>query len=198
MESKTSTCCGEPLGAAIKADAQTCCAAPAGRAAGTATPPQAAVVDIELFYLDLTTCSRCCGTEENLQAALQLLNPVLQATGAQVNVRKTHVVSVDQAQALGFVSSPTIRINGHDIAGQLVESACEDCSAGAPVKCRVWKYQGSESTQAPVGLIADAVLRAIYGGVTVTAAAQPEQPVPDNLKRYFGGQNAACCAAART
>jgi hypothetical protein len=49
-------------------------------------------------------------------------------SGVTVSVTKTLVASEAQARALGFVSSPTIRINGVDIAGELVESACDSCS----------------------------------------------------------------------
>jgi hypothetical protein len=49
-----------------------------------------------------------------------------------VSVTKTLVGGEAQARALGFVSSPTIRIDGVDIAGELVESACDSCSVRLP------------------------------------------------------------------
>ena len=57
-------------------------------------------LQIDFLYLDLDTCTRCRATDATLLEALERT----------------------QARALGFVSSPTIRINGVDIAGELVES----------------------------------------------------------------------------
>ena len=41
------------------------------------------------------------------------------AAGATVSMRKTLVDTEQKALELGFVSSPTIRVNGEDIALQL-------------------------------------------------------------------------------
>jgi hypothetical protein len=38
--------------------------------------------------------------------------------------RRIHVRSVEQARELRFVSSPTIRVNGRDIASEPLESEC--------------------------------------------------------------------------
>jgi uncharacterized protein DUF2703 len=64
-------------------------------------------VQVEFLYLDLTTCSRCIGTDENLEAALALLRPPLTAMGVAVQVRRTLVATPEQARDLGFVSSPS-------------------------------------------------------------------------------------------
>ncbi len=76
---------------------------------------------MDFLYLDLTTCSRCVGSDEALEAAVATVWPALDAMGAGVEVRKTLVETEEQALALGFVSSPTIRVNGRDIAGELIE-----------------------------------------------------------------------------
>ncbi len=116
----------------------------------------ARTVEIDFLYLDLTACSRCVGSDESLRAALDLVRPALAATGVDVALRKTLVASEEQARALRFVSSPTIRVNGRDIAGALQESACADCGdlcgCGEETDCRVWTYEGRAYTEAPVGL----------------------------------------------
>lgn len=80
-------------------------------------------------------------------------------------VRKIHVQSEKQARQLGFISSPTIRINGRDIQLDVKESLCESCGdlCGEDVNCRVWVYQGKEYTAPPKAMIIDAVLREVYG-----------------------------------
>jgi len=146
---------------------------------------------IEFLYLELDTCTRCRGTARNLEEALNEVAQVLQATGVQVNLHKIHVRTEEQALALGFVSSPTMRINGRDIQLDIRESLCESCGdlCGEDVDCRVWVYQGKEYTEAPKGMIIEAVLKHVYGGGTAAPAVRkPLKELPDNLKRFFAAR----------
>jgi len=113
-------------------------------------------------------------------------------------VQKLHVQSEEQARELGFISSPTIRLNGKDIQLEVKESLCESCGeiAGENIDCRVWIWQGQEYTAPPKGMIIEAILQEVYGG----AKEQPQAPpttrdVPDNLKRFFAAKQKAnqCC-----
>jgi len=165
-----------------------------GTVLDTADRAQGGVV-IDFLFLDLTTCDRCVGTDEHLTAALDVVQQVLEPTGRQVQVRKHLVATEEQARRLRFLSSPTLRVNGRDIAVELKESSCgsESCAdgCGAHIDCRVWTHEDQEFTAAPVGLIVDAVLREVYSG---DPAATPEtglgEPydVPENLRRFFRGQ----------
>jgi len=117
--------------------------------------------------------------------------------GIQAQVRKTHVKSERQARALGFVSSPTLRVNGRDIAGELRESCCGSCSSacgdGTPVNCRVWSYQGQQHAQAPVGLIVESILQEVIGTPKRPELITREsRAVPSNLKRYFARKTPLC------
>src|SRR5919106_6099113 len=87
---------------------------------------------IDFLFLDLTTCTRCRGTDERLESALEIAGELLAATGTEVEVNKIHVESAEQARELRFVSSPTIRVNGSDIALELRESlcGCDACTDG--------------------------------------------------------------------
>ncbi len=147
---------------------------------------------IEFLYADLSVCTRCRETDRNLEEAISEVAQVLRATGVDVVVKKIHVQSEEQARALRFVSSPTIRINGKDIQFELKESRCDSCGdlCGEDVLCRVWTYQGEEYTAAPKPMIINAVLREIYGGNTKTAQEPPQAGVvPDNLKRFFAAKH---------
>ena len=166
-------------------------------------PKSAQQLTIDFLYLDLTSCTRCRGTDRSLEAGLAAASDLLAAAGVEVGVRKVHIQSEAEARAWRFVSSPTIRINGSDIALELRESSCgsEACTdgCGEHIACRVWTFGNREYTEPPVELIVDAVLRHVYGLPTEQAADRPYQ-LPENLSRFFAGQPAAatarCCSPA--
>ena len=153
------------------------------------TPSQKRRLDIEFMYIDLTSCTRCLGTETSLEEAISEAARVLEATGVEVFVHNIHVQSEEQARKLGFVSSPTIRINGRDIQLDVRENLCESCGdiCGEDIDCRVWVYRGQEYTVPPKAMIIESILREIYGGTKENELATPFQAgdVPENLKRFF-------------
>jgi hypothetical protein len=171
-------------------------------------PTQGAVdqITIDFLFLDLTTCTRCVGTDQNLETALGVVRDVFAATGAAVEVRKTLVETATQARELRIVSSPTIRVNGRDIALELKESPCgsEPCGCGCDddTACRVWSYRGEEYTEAPVGLIVDAVLGEVYGGAARGDRGDEGYELPENLVAFFADwsqatvDGSACCGPA--
>lgn len=155
-------------------------------------------IKIDFQYIDLEVCDRCLGSDANLEAALAEVSDVLTAAGADVTLQKTLVTSVEQAQSLGFVSSPTIKINNRDIAFELRESrceACESCSCNGAVDCRVWIFQGQEYTVAPKAMIVDAILRAAYADAAAPQSSTAKQ-TPENLRRFFAGKAKAATSAA--
>jgi hypothetical protein len=163
-------------------------------------PPQTDVrrtVAIDFLFLDASTCGRCQGTGANLDAALTAVEGVLQATGTEADVRRIHVRSAEQARELRFVSSPTIRVNGRDIAPDVRESECgpDGCGCAPGTSCRVWSYGGRDHVEAPVALIVDAVLAELYAGSPRADAPAREHALPDNLARVFaaGASTGGCC-----
>jgi hypothetical protein len=168
-----------------------------------AAPPRSDVrrtVAIDFLFLDLSTCERCSGTGANIETALAAIEDVLRATGARVELRRIHVQSVEHARELRFASSPTVRVNGRDIAVEPLESECgaDECGCAPGASCRVWRYGGREYTEAPVGLILDAVLSELYAGATPADSRVAEYELPDNLVRVFAAKDAGalrggCC-----
>ena len=73
------------------------------------------------------------------------------------------------------------------------------CEGKIDIDCRVWVYQGQEYTVAPVPMIVDAILSAVYGGHAAKPSTAPKESkaVPENLKRFFAGKAAKqqldCC-----
>lgn len=166
------------------------CASP-GRSKADTSHQAARPLLVELLALDLSTCGRCTGTDRNIESAVKDLRPVFAEAGVDLQFRKTVVQTADQAVALRFRSSPTVRINGQDAPIEFRESRCGDCTSLAggsscAVDCRVWVWQGREFTEAPKGLIVDAILRA-YPSAFDPSPVPANSPfvLPDNLKRFF-------------
>lgn len=149
-------------------------------------------IEIELLALDLTTCTRCVGSQANLEQALAAAQHVLQVTGHDVQVRTILIESEEQARQHHFVTSPTIRINGRDIALETLESHCDSCTdlcgCEEGTNCRVWRYQGQEYTEAPVGMIVDALLREVYRGASSDDTPSFVSETPENLTRFFSSK----------
>ena len=155
-------------------------------------------LEVELLALDLDTCRRCTATAASLDAALEAVLSVLRDAGVDVDVRRTVVRTRAEAEALRFVTSPTIRVDGRDIALELRESPCADCGSlcgcDGGIDCRVWVWRGREYTEAPKAMIVDAVLR----GYAATGPRAPHEAyrMPDNLRRFFDEKRtgpASCC-----
>lgn len=161
---------------------QPCCS---GKSSCCSPTPAKKVIAIDFLYLDLTVCTRCNGTDQSLEEALQEVGTVLRSTGAEVVVNKINVVNEELALKHHFLSSPTIRVNGNDIQLEIKESTCESCGdlCGEDVDCRIWVYQGVEYTAAPKAMIIEAILKEVYGG----SAVQEQKPyvLPENLKKYY-------------
>jgi hypothetical protein len=155
-------------------------------------------VEIDFLYLDLSTCTRCQGTDRTLDEALDEVSQVLKATGTEVVVNKINVISEELALKHRFVSSPTIRVNGRDIQMDVKESLCESCGdlCGEEVDCRVWVYEGVEYTVPPKAMIIEAILREVFGRQDVEPVQQP-YVLPENLKRFYAAKRAVHRARRR-
>jgi hypothetical protein len=168
------------------------------------TPSTPRVVDVELLALDLATCTRCTGTLANLEAAIDAVRQVAEPTGTEIRLRKLVIDSEAAARRHRFVSSPTVRVAGRDLALETAESRCDDCSelcgCAAGTTCRVWRYQGREYDEAPVGLVVEALLRELAGLAPTPGEPEAEDiHVPENLRRFFAARAAsadACCPPA--
>ncbi len=146
-------------------------------------------IEIELLALDLSTCGRCTGTARNLDDAIDSVARLLRDTGTAVRVTRHVVTTAEQAERLRFAVSPTIRINGRDIALETKESRCDDCGdlcgCEGGVDCRVWIWKGQEHLEAPKAMIIDALLKA---HATDASGGQPAVfSLPENLRRFFAG-----------
>lgn len=145
-------------------------------------------INIDFLYLDLSICKRCQGTDNSLDEAIKDVSAVLKAAGYDIAVNKVHIATKELAIKYEFISSPTIRINGKDIALELKESNCKDCGdlCGDDVDCRVWIYKDKEYTSPPKEMIVNAILREVYNPASYDE--KKEYKMPKNLRVFFGGR----------
>lgn len=149
-------------------------------------PQPKKLIAIDFLYLDTTVCGRCQDTEKALDEAVSSVAVVLGAAGYEVKVNKVNITTKELAIQYQFISSPTIRVSGNDIAVELRESFCEDCGTlcGDNVDCRVWVYNDVEYTAPPKELIVDAILKEVYSTKQSGQNSKPYQ-LPENLESYF-------------
>ena len=90
-------------------------------------------------------------------AALKLVKDVLTEEGVAAEVSEVLVSNQSMARDLGFRGSPTVRINGRDVAGE------PSTTEAFGLSCRL--YPGSKQIGLPpVELVRRAVLEAREGG----------------------------------
>ena len=196
----TSSCCGD------QSAASACCGGAATTEA-TAVPssgasPQRRRLNIELLVIDLESCTRCVPTGEQLRNAIQLIAPAADAMDIGITYRETVVQTAEEAKARALLSSPTIRINGRDIAQDIRESECESCGdltgGDVSIDCREWHYRGQVYSAAPLPFLIETLMEAM---LTVDerppVTPEPLADLPENLARYFANKKPAagsgCC-----
>ena len=187
--------CCSPVNEAVETKgASACCGPQVESPPASVTRAEKRRLKIDFLYLDLSVCERCQDSESTLEEAIEEVARVLETTGVEVILNKIQVMNEEQAVGLGFLVSPTIRLNGRDIQMNFRESLCESCGTlcecEGGVSCREWKYQGQWTTTPPKGLIIEAILKELYGGAG-EGQDMPRKSIgaPDNLKRFFSGRS---------
>lgn len=161
------------------------------------------ILNVDLVVIDLSTCERCVPTGDQLRAAVKLLTPVAETLGIDLRHQETVVQTPAEAKEIALLSSPTIRLNGRDIAQDIRESLCESCGDltdnNTSVDCREWHFRGKVYSAAPIALLVEALMEAmlkIDELPPVTPSALKD--LPENLKRYFDNKKQAgtssCCS----
>ena len=160
------------------------------------------VLNVDLLVIDLDTCKRCVPTGDQLKAAVQLLKPVSDALGISLHHKEIVVQTEAEAKKYALLSSPTIRLNGRDIAEDICESACESCgdlTSNTTVNCREWYYRGQVFSCTPLPMLLEAIMDAMLKiDKMQPVAPTPLEELPKNLQRYFNDKKAgkiesSCC-----
>lgn len=162
---------------------------------------QKKIMQVDLIVIDLSTCQRCVPTGDQLREAVRLLTPVGEALGIELRYGELVVQTPEEARNAALLSSPTIRINGRDIAQDIRESLCESCGDltenNTAVDCREWHYRGRVYSAAPIAMLVESIMQAMlkideFQLINPT----PLFDLPENLKRYFAnkkGNNVRGC-----
>ncbi len=152
-------------------------------------------VVVDYLYLDLKTCDRCVGTDQVLEEVLGELAPAFELAGYDIIFNLIEITDSELAEKHRFLSSPTIRVNGHDICQSVQENDCGCCGeiSGTAVDCRVFEYEDKLYEVPPKEMLAEAVLKYAF----VKAEADGEYTLPENLKRFFEGKEkkSSCCCS---
>jgi hypothetical protein len=105
-------------------------------------------VKAEIFYIP--NCP-------NLPTARRQVERLLAEHGVRCSIDEVEVGDRDAAERLGFVGSPTIRIDGEDVATPLP-------GARTAFACRTYEAEGRLSGIPPDGLVRVAIRRALGRG----------------------------------
>lgn len=161
------------------------------------------VLNIDLLVINLDICKRCVPTGEQLRTAVQLLQPVAEALGIELRHHEIVVQTPAEAKVNALLSSPTIRLNGRDIAQDIRESVCESCgdltNNNTSIDCREWHYRGKVFPCAPLPFLIEAIMGAMLNiNEMPLVVPAPLEELPENLQRYFdnrkeGKGGSSCC-----
>jgi len=155
-------------------------------------------VNITYLYLDTTVCTRCQGSELNINQALEILKSDF--PDVEFKLTKTHVNSIDLAMEKKFISSPTIRIDGKDLPIAFKENNCNSCGdfCGNSVDCRIWIHKGKEYESIPTEMLSDLIRDYLTQKIELKIINE-EYVVPDNIIRFFSARlekqktTSSCC-----
>lgn len=150
------------------------------------------VIEIDFLYLDLNTCDRCMETEHTLDVAVEELSKPLKSLGYNLIVNKVNITNASLAETHKFMSSPTIRVSGRDILGEILENTCGACSdiSGTSTSCRVFVYGGKTYNDPPKAMIMDGILKVLYGSddkFGILPSMEAPYVIPENLTTFFEG-----------
>jgi hypothetical protein len=150
-------------------------------------------VVLELFALDTAACSPCVSAMANLHAAAAALSRELTGSGYIVATRVIVLEDTAHAALLGISSSPTVRVNGHDIALDVLEESCPSCSsvAGTTIDCRTYEWDGQRFDHPPVPLIVDAVHQHLVSGARRAATQTLAASQPTSVERFLNARERA-------
>lgn len=145
---------------------------------------------IEYLYLDLSSCDRCVGTDTVLEEVLLEIDPALKLAGYKLRLEKVKMSTAELAQKYHFLSSPTIRVNGHDVCTSVMENSCGCCSeiSGTAVDCRVFVYEGKQYEVPPKQMIAESILKSVFADSGEACGAE-SYVLPENLKIFYEGKS---------
>jgi hypothetical protein len=104
---------------------------------------------------------------------------------------RSEMETAELAKQYEFLSSPTIRVNGQDICLTVRENSCGCCGmiSGTDVDCRVFEYNGETFEVPPKEMLADAILKKVFGPPDCIGSCDIAYELPDNLRAFYIGKS---------
>jgi len=125
------------------------------------------------------------GTEKLLDDVVKDIANLLSPSHYSFHIDKKKMDSIDLAMRYHFVSSPTIRVNGIDVLGEIKENVCVTCGevCGDETLCRVFTYDGKSYNEPPRGMLVEEILKAIFSEHKSTD--QQRYDLPGNIMNFI-------------
>ncbi|MBS1795361.1 MAG: DUF2703 domain-containing protein [Acidobacteria bacterium] len=148
-------------------------------------------IEIDFLFLDRDLCDPGNLTEQSVDGALAEVSALLRTAGFEIELRKIPVNSLEEAFELGFYASPTIRVNGEDLALHYRKTPCCSCGEASAEEssCRVWDFHGGRYRYLPKTMLVGAILLKIYGDEKNLPAGYADTATDidniRNLERFF-------------
>ncbi|SHJ13816.1 DUF2703 domain-containing protein [Lutispora thermophila] len=139
-------------------------------------------VVVDFLYVNHGACELCQETEKNLEEAINSISNVLELADIEVVINKINVDTEELAIKYKFSASSAIRVDGRNIKMELREMPCSSKKEG--LHCWVWPYKGKEYIVPPATLIAEGLLRSIFGH-EYEINEDNEYIIPENLKKFM-------------
>ena len=136
---------------------------------------------VQFLELDMTqrgavSCNTCMSVEDQVRQVIADLQPVFDQVDTVIEMEKTLIKSLEQAEDMHFAASPTIRVGNREV----VPFQGDLFGFGA----RQWEWQGGVYEAPPLALIVDAILRAYASENEETQESRAYQSA-EALKNYF-------------
>jgi arsenate reductase len=108
--------------------------------------------------------------------ALTMVKAVTERMAPEINIKRIEVDTPEKARAVGFLGSPSIRINGQDLEGKT--------SADGALSCRTYEHGAGVP---PEWLIEAALLRALHprGILFLCVANSARSQMAEGIARFF-------------
>jgi hypothetical protein len=133
-------------------------------------------LEVDMSSVGELGCRECDSTRQRLDAAIKVIEPVFRELGIEIQVKRELVKTAQQAQALNFQASPTIQVEGHNLAP-------EHQADGS----RIWTWRGERTTNPPKAMIIDTLLRGYVQSTPVNQPVKAAAQLHPYLQQFLNG-----------
>src|SRR5690625_1037028 len=133
-------------------------------------------LELDMTHQGAASCNTCMSVENQVRQVITDLQPVFDQVDTVIEMEKTLIKSLEQAEDFHFAASPTIRVGNREV----VPFQGDLFGFGA----RQWEWQREVYEAPPIALIVDAILRA-YASENEEIPESHSYQSPEALKNFF-------------